>query len=261
MTSNSRLLNSSITDPFFNLAMEESILLCYNNSSLPTLRLWQNVDSVILGVFQNPTLEINLDLCIKNNINVVKRFTGGGAVFHDLGNLNWSLFIPKHHYSINKLLNNNLSSAFKFLCKAILEFFQSIGLDSAFSYPNSILVNNKKISGMAGAIKHYGILCHGTLLINTKLNILNQVLTPLNPNSQLKTNKRFIRSKKVETTNLNNELQKPIDLNIVKNGLIAQFANLLNTTFVPGDISNQEMKLGKTLLQTKYNTKMSIHKS
>ena len=108
LTSNSRLLNSVTTDPFFNLAMEESILVCYNNSSSPTLRLWQNVDSVIIGAFQNPILEINLDLCIKNNINVVKRFTGGGAVFHDLGNLNWSIFIPKNHYSINKLLNNNL---------------------------------------------------------------------------------------------------------------------------------------------------------
>ena len=80
-------------DPFYNLALEEYVLKNIDSKE-EILLLWQNNPSVIIGQFQNTVEEINSDFIEKNNINVVRRITGGGAVYHDLGNLNYSLIIP-----------------------------------------------------------------------------------------------------------------------------------------------------------------------
>lgn len=181
--------------PYFNLATEEYLL---TQTQEEVFMLWQNADSVIIGRHQNTLAEINEEYVKEHNITIARRLTGGGAVFHDLGNLNFSFIrnIAPEEKDINFV---------KFL-QPIVDALQSLGVPAAFSGRNDLVVHDKKISG--NAMVYYGnrVLEHGTLLFSTVQNNLAQALK-VDPD---KFNDKAVKSVRSRVTNISEHLPKPM---------------------------------------------------
>ena len=125
------LIYNETTNPFFNLAMEEYLL---KNFDEDIFILWRNESSVIVGKNQNTLSEINLNYIKENSIPVVRRQSGGGAVFHDLGNINFT-FIAN---------NNDNFSDFKRFTTPIIELLKTLDINAEFSGRNDLLIDGCK---------------------------------------------------------------------------------------------------------------------
>jgi len=151
------------TDPHKNLAAEEYFLKQKEGSYFI---LWRNESSVIVGRNQNTFAEIDIPYAEENNIPVVRRLTGGGAVFHDLGNLNYT-FIEEN--ASHKFGDYASFSA------PIIEALKSMGIDASLSGRNDICIGDKKISGNAQTMHKGRMLHHGTLHFSSNVAILTNV--------------------------------------------------------------------------------------
>lgn len=152
-------IENTSNDPHYNLAFEEYV---FNeiakdngeNEGVPILLLWQNEPSVIIGRYQNTIEEINYDYISEHNVNVVRRNTGGGAVYHDLGNLNYSFIIPDVETKID----------FKTFTLPIINALRSQGIPVEQTGRNDIVVEGKKFSGNAQQFLRKRLLHHGTIM-------------------------------------------------------------------------------------------------
>ncbi|MBT0607916.1 lipoate--protein ligase [Aequorivita echinoideorum] len=151
--------NEGITNPSINLALEEYALRNFNPNQ-DYLLFYVNEPSIIIGRNQNTLEEINHEYVKQKNIHVIRRISGGGAVYHDFGNLNFS-FITNHDI---KSLNN-----FKKFTAPVIKVLKNLGLDSALKGRNDIQVAEKKISGTAQFSTGKRMVSHGTLLLKTDL--------------------------------------------------------------------------------------------
>lgn len=158
------VFHSETLDPYINLSTEKWLLrsLDYQNSEI--LFLYKNAPSVIIGRFQNPWLECDLEKMNDNRIPLVRRESGGGAVYHDSGNLNFSFITEK-----DKLIKEERT-------EIVLRALKSLGIDARAGDRNDLFIGIKKISGSAGKYTSKRALHHGTLLINTDLNALESYL-------------------------------------------------------------------------------------
>ena len=181
--------------PYFNLATEEYLL---TQTQEEVFMLWQNANAIIIGRHQNTLAEINQPFVEENKIVVARRLTGGGAVFHDLGNLNFSFIrnIAPEEKEINFV---------KFL-QPIVDALQSLGVPAAFSGRNDLVVHDKKISG--NAMVYYGnrVLEHGTLLFSTVQHNLAQALK-VDPE---KFKDKAVKSVRSRVTNISEHLPQPM---------------------------------------------------
>ena len=149
-------LETNSTDPSYNLALEQHVLEQRREGDW--LLLWQNANTVVIGLNQNAAEEINAAFVEAHGISVVRRMTGGGAVYHDLGNLNYSF--------ISDLGSAEELSIRRFtepVCRALA----AMGVEAETSGRNDILVAGKKVSGVAQRIAGGRILHHGTLLFDS----------------------------------------------------------------------------------------------
>lgn len=164
-----KIINES-NDPAFNLAVEEYFL---KKSDLKddVMILWINKPTIVIGKNQNAFAELNLNYVKENNINVVRRLSGGGAVYHDLGNLNFTII--KTDASLKK-------NDFSFFTSPLIQCLKELGVDAVFSGRNDVLVDGKKISGNAQYFYKDKVLHHGTLLFNSDLSVLTKALAPRN---------------------------------------------------------------------------------
>jgi len=170
-----------IRDPSTNLAIERAILEAVSRGkSKDTFRLWINTRCLVVGLSrerQGLYGWYDADLAAKLGVKVYKRVTGGGAVYHDEGNLNWSFFIRRRSSAVP-----SITALFKEAGDIIAESLRGLGLDAYFSPPNRIECDGYKISGMAAYISRNAVLVHGTLLVSTNLDELNRLCIPP-PNS------------------------------------------------------------------------------
>lgn len=194
---NFNYLETESTNPKYNLAFEEYVLNEKNNGDY--LILWQNEPSVIIGQNQNAEGEINRAFIEENNIHVVRRSTGGGAVYHDLGNINYS-FITDNDGDVNALA--------KRFTEPIVSFLKKLGLDASISGRNDIVIGEKKISGTAQRIIKNRILHHGTLLFNSDLTFVSKALNV----SQDKFQSKSTKSVRSRVGNISDFLDEKISL-------------------------------------------------
>lgn len=158
-----RFLHNPSTDPFYNLALEEWVM---KNCDEDVFILWQNSPTVVIGRYQNAYAEVNIPFAEKNGISVVRRMSGGGAVFHDLGNLNFTFIVKDDTDGID----------FARFLEPIKEALASLGIETEISGRNDLLMGGKKISGSAQCRKYGKVLHHGTLLVDVDVDKLSSVL-------------------------------------------------------------------------------------
>ena len=153
-------INLDTTDPFFNLAIEELLL---KNSKEEYLILYINDPAVIIGKHQSGHREVNTKFVTENKIPVIRRISGGGTVFHDHGNLNFS-FIRQSE--------SGKQIDFRKYTRPVIDFLKSVGVQASFEGKNDLKVSGLKISGNAEHVYRNRVLHHGTLLFSTSLEML-----------------------------------------------------------------------------------------
>lgn len=156
---------SENTSPYYNLALERS-LFDFVDEDTVILYLWQNSHTIVIGKNQNAYAECKVDEFINDGGNLARRPSGGGAVYHDLGNLNFSIICKE---SIAK------EHTYQRIVKEALSFF---GIVSEFNGRNDLTVDDKKFSGNAFYVKDDVLCQHGTILINSDFKELSKYLTP-----------------------------------------------------------------------------------
>lgn len=157
------LLNTS-TEPAWNLAAEEYLL---KSSCEDCFMLWRNRSAIIVGCNQNTRAQINTEFLTQHKIPVVRRLSGGGAVYHDLGNVNFTLIDAG---------NRNPQMDFRNYTRPILDFLNRVGVPAVFDGRNDLALDGRKISGNAQHIHRGRILHHGTLLFDVDLEMLAEAL-------------------------------------------------------------------------------------
>ena len=180
-------IESRITDPYYNLALEQFVF-----DSLPRensyFMLWQNDNSVIIGKHQNTGEEINAGFVRERGIVVARRLSGGGAVYHDLGNLNFTFICNAGEASSGGDASTGSAESrgetvftgmdFSFFCKPICEALRLMGVPAEISGRNDMTVEGRKFSGNAQYIKQGRVMHHGTLLFDSDLTVLSGALNP-----------------------------------------------------------------------------------
>ncbi len=156
------IVQSKSTDVYRNLAVEEWLL--ENAPHLPVLLLYINSPCVVIGKNQNPWRECRLSLMEKDKVPLARRISGGGAVYHDEGNLNVSVIVPRTQYREEKQY------------ELIFETLETFGIQASKLRKNSLAVNGKKFSGQAFCFRSDRVLHHGTLLVNSDLQRLGRYL-------------------------------------------------------------------------------------
>ena len=198
-------LNLSTTDPDFNLAAEEYVF-----DALPRNRnycmLWQNDRAIIIGKHQNTLAEINQPYVEQNGIRVVRRLSGGGAVYHDLGNLNFTFIADAQ---------NAEEINFSLFCQPVLRTLEALGVNAQVNGRNDMTIDGKKFSGNSQYLRDGRVMHHGTILFDSDLQVVSQALQ-VDPE---KIRAKGIQSVRSRVTNVRPCLPRDITL--------AQFRQLL----------------------------------
>lgn len=232
-------IDNQNTKPQFNLAAEEYLL---KNFSDDIFMLWRNEPSIIIGKHQNALAEINVDYVKENGINVVRRMTGGGAVFHDLGNLNFT-FIETHNGEGKATMD------FRKYTQPILDILQRLGINAKFEGRNDLTIDGKKFSGNAECIYKNRVLHHGTILFSAHLPDLSAALK-VDP---AKFSDKSVKSVRSRVTNVSEHLSHPMDViefkNLIFNHIIEMYEDAHIYHFTDIDLQAIEQ-----LRASKYDT-------
>ena len=162
-----KFLVLSTTNPYYNLAVEEYL---FNTASDCVFMLWQNDKTVVVGKNQNAHAEVDKTVLDENGVYLARRITGGGAVYHDLGNVNYSYINPNA---------NSSGIDFEVFTKPIISALKTLGVNVKLSGRNDLETENGlKISGSAQHRVGNRVLHHGTLLVSSDLDFMSKVLTP-----------------------------------------------------------------------------------
>jgi len=242
-----RLLDLEHENPFLNLAIEEATARIVGRGATPnTVRFWRNKNAVIVGYSQSAEFEVNFEACREYGTAIGRRFTGGGAVYHDLGNLNFSIFVSKAH----RLITNDLSETFRTLASAVVEGLKTLGLNIVHEPLNTFQVNGQKICGAAGSLRSGFVLYHGSILVDSNLNVLSKVLDPEAGSPQ----KKGVPSNKKDVANISTLLGRNLSIQEVKIVLKMGFESNFRIKLEAGKLTREEESLAQQLLKEKYST-------
>lgn len=205
LISKRKVIISNSFNPYFNLSLEEHLLNNIEEDEM-VLYLWRNENTVVIGRNQNPWKECNLERLYLMKGKIARRLSGGGAVYHDLGNLNFTFLTGEKNEDLSKQLS------------VIIEALKEQGIESSFSGRNDILVDGKKISGNAFYWDNNKYYHHGTLLYKVDVEKLTGVLTP----STHKLTSKGIDSVKSRVANLK-EYKEDLTIESLMKSLIEAF--------------------------------------
>ena len=230
-------INLDTTDPFFNLAIEEFLL---KSSKEEYLILYVNNPSVIIGKHQSGHMEADTKFVNENQIPVIRRISGGGTVFHDNGNLNFS-FIRQSE--------SGKQVDFRKYSQPVIDFLLLMGVDARFEGKNDIKVDGLKISGNAEHIHGNRVLHHGTLLFSTSLEMLRNSLRK----DQSRYTSRAVVSNPASVVNLKEKINCFQDINEFRSEMLNYFLKNFSDN-VPYNLSEAEILQAESIAASKYKT-------
>jgi lipoate---protein ligase len=219
------LVKNHHTNPYFNLAAEEYLL---KQRDEDFFMLWQNAPCIVIGKNQNAHAQIHHDYVKENDITVVRRLSGGGAVFHDLGNINFTFITKKNH---------NEAIDFSPFTLPIIHALKDLNVNAEFSGRNDILIDGKKFSGNAQYYYKERLLHHGTLLFSGNLTDLAKALKP----KPQKIEDKAVQSTISRVTNIKSHLSTPMTvqefLQYLENPHTKKQSHLRNLSFHAGRLA------------------------
>lgn len=227
-------VNNLYTDPYFNMAMEEYFL---KNFSENIFILWRNEPAIIVGKHQNSLAEINVDFVRQRGIKVVRRLTGGGAVFHDLGNINFTF------------IENGSKPDFQKFTRPILDVLINLGVNARFEGRNDLTIDGRKFSGNAIAVWQNRTLEHGTLLFSAEMTDLSAALK-VNP---LKFEDKAVKSTRSRVTNISEHLKQQLTVTEFRDKVMHHIMSVYpDSRFY--NYTNEDIKAIEDLRDNKYST-------
>jgi lipoate---protein ligase len=229
---------NSCTDPCYNLALEEYFLK-YAPVPDNLVILWQNSPTVVIGRNQNAAVEINQLFITERKIQVVRRLSGGGAVYHDLGNLNFT-FIT----ALSAVGHNNFSH----FTLPIIDALASLGVKAEFTGRNDLTIDGRKFSGNAQYIHRNRLLHHGTLLFDTDMTALAQALS----GSDAKHSKPAVASVRSKVTTIRQHLPPEITLAEFEAALIKAIFDNAGTPYQRYELSTADRQSIENLAGKRY---------
>lgn len=232
-------IKNSSRDPHFNLALEEYVVK-YMDPKEDYVILWQNEPSVIIGRNQNTIEEINVKYIKDNNINVVRRLSGGGAVYHDLGNLNFTFIVKS---------SSDVVSNFKKFTEPVINALKSFGVAAEFSGRNDITIDGKKFSGNAQYYHGNRLLHHGTILFNSDLTVVQDALNV----KADKIESKGVKSVRSRVTNIYPYLREKISITDFMDALLKFLMADENYKKKEYILTEKDLSIIKELMEKRYS--------
>ena len=232
------IINLMTTDPAFNLAAEQYVFDC-----LPKDRsyfmLWQNENAVIIGKYQNTLAEINRPYVEAHKIKVVRRLSGGGAVYHDLGNLNYTYIT-----AAGELETLNM----RVFCEPIVKALAEFGVTAEINGRNDMTIDGKKFSGNAQYLRHGRVMHHGTLLYNSDLSAVSKALQ-VDPE---KIRAKGIESVRSRVTNIRRYMKEDVPLFVFRDMLLEYIRR--ETESEDYELSEKDVREIERIRKERYDT-------
>ena len=229
-------LDLRTTDPAYNLAMEQMVF-----DRLPRdrayLMLWQNDNAIIIGKHQNTLAEIDQAYVEAHGIQVVRRLSGGGAVYHDLGNLNFTFITDA---ADTERLN------FRLFCQPVVDTLATFGVRAEINGRNDITIDGKKFSGNSQYIRQGRVMHHGTILFDSDLDVVSHALR-VDP---AKIRAKGVASVRSRVTNVREHLPSDVDLAAFRAALLQNI--LAGTPGEPYTLTEEDLAAAEKLRRTRY---------
>jgi lipoate-protein ligase A len=219
------------------MAVEEYL---FKNFKEDIFMLWRNDNAIIVGKHQNTLAEINIEYVKEKKIKVVRRLSGGGAVFHDMGNLNFTFIMNGDE---GRLVD------FRKYTQPIIDVLQKVGVNAIFEGRNDLTIDGKKFSGNAVHIIKNRVLQHGTLLFSSVMKDVSEALK-VNP---LKFIDKAVKSVRSRVTNISEHLTEPLELDAFR-GMIMDHIMGMYPDSVPYQLNEKDSAVIRNLSDNKYST-------
>jgi len=234
------LLPLRVDDAFMNMAIDEALLKLNAEGKSPnTLRFWRWLPSTIsIGCFQSVEREVDLEVAKRYGVDVVRRITGGGAVFHDHGGeLTYSVVCKQGD------VPDDIIESYRLICGGLVHGFERLGLRAEFKPVNDVLGNGKKISGSAQTRRWGSVLQHGTVLIAPDVRRMFELLR-VTPE---KISDKFIASVFERVTTVERELGRKPSFEEVREAMSRGFEKSLDVKLSEGELTSDELELASEL--------------
>ena len=198
-------LESPARDPYFNLALEEYLFEELGRSR-PCFMLWQNDNTIVVGKYQNTAEEINQAFVDAHHIRVARRLSGGGAVYHDKGNLNFTFVVDQ---------GSNPAFNFKIFVQPVVEALARFGVHAEFTGRNDLTIDGMKFSGNAQYARHGRLLHHGCIMLDSNLTSVADALRV----KEAKFASKAVKSVRSRVTTINAHAPAPVSMEAFKQAL------------------------------------------
>lgn len=225
------------TDPHFNLAMEQYVFDSFDRSE-QYFMLWQNHNAIIIGKNQNTIEEINQAYVKEHDISVVRRLSGGGAVYHDLGNLNYTLIMDR---------KDNDKLDFQLFTEPVAKVLNDMGIAAEVNGRNDITIDGKKFSGNAQYVKGGRIMHHGTIMYDSDLSVVGSALKV----SRDKIESKGVKSVASRVTNIKEHMENPISIEEFKKKFVEGF--LKHTEVTRYSLSEEDIEKINRIKEERYD--------
>ncbi len=246
-----------------NMAIDETVMISVERREAPpTFRLYRwKPSAVSLGTFQSlrsdgnldfcflqsVRTEVDLDYCKTHGISIVRRLTGGSAVYHDSeGEITYSIVVPKGH----RLSPPDIEESYRTICQGVVRGLKQLGIDAAIKHVNDIHVEGKKISGSAQTRRHDCMLQHGSVMLGLDMSTVFSVLRL----GAADTSGKMTREVRERMTSVRELLGRQVGFNELRDAMVVGFSEALNVNLVLGSLSQNERNRAAELAVSKYET-------